>query len=104
MTWNDLAAIATVVATVLAAWGLYRTVRSDARKRADADRAEKEKIRTDAFAEGVRSMASTVAMKDWEITQKAALEESLRRELGELRDEARDWEKRYLDLRDKGTR
>lgn len=83
MSWDQLAAAATVSGTVIAAWLAYRQVRSDMRKRAAEDRAEKQKIHDDAFDDGKKS-------RDWEVAQIRGQRDDARQERDEARAENRE--------------
>lgn len=97
MSLETLGTFGGLVVVICTVWGLFLTVRSSARDRARQDRDERQKIRDEAYAEGVKSQAYLI--NDLTTQRNDAWHDR-----DEAREKAREWESRYMDLaRDRGV-
>lgn len=86
-------AIATILGALAAVGALLVTVRSWGQHQADRDKEALQAAYNDGYAKGVQSQAAGLALAASQLGDAI-------RDGAEARQDARDWEKRYNDLRD----
>lgn len=95
MTWETIAAAATVIGTILTVLLAVRKIRSDARDLSDAQSREKQDTYNRGVIDGQRS-------RDDEVRQLKFERDDARHDRDRYETDMREWRTRYNDLRDKG--